>query len=336
MPRSYGKWEVVRSLAEGGQGHLFLVRDTIRESDERFVLKRLKNAKRLDLFEREIRAVGTLHSANILRVEDFNLSDSSTAYYVAERCEQGSLAEVGAEVFKGDIIASLSVLVPIIDALSAAHKLGIVHRDVKPQNILLRRNDEPVLADFGICHIDGDQRITVTDEPMGSLNYIAPEMESGRRLGAPSPETDGYSLGKVLYWMLSGGRIFAREAHRNWPLTEILEEQRFEHVHTFLDHVVAEKPSDRIPFLQLRERIKQIGQLVMGNYAPLKPSIGIKCRFCGIGAYERHAGPHGKNITRLGFPGHLAGTDIRALRCGHCGHVELFDFRDLPSDWWEN
>jgi serine/threonine protein kinase len=263
------------------------------------------------------------------------LSPPAVAYYVAEHCEQGSLATVGARVFKGDMIATESVLLPIIDALSAAHKVGIIHRDLKPQNILLRRNGDPVLADFGICHMEGDDRITLADEAMGSLNYIAPEMESSRRLGPPCSETDGYSLGKVLYWMLSGGRIFAREAHRQWPLTEILSRQGFEHVHGFLDQLLVEKPSDRIAFPQLREQIRQIGQLVMANYAPLKPSIGIKCRFCGIGVYERHAGPHGKNITRLGFPGHLAGTDIRALRCGHCGHVEFFDFRELPNDWWE-
>lgn len=96
------------------------------------MLKRLKNAKRRDLFEREIRAVDTLRSVNILRIEDFNLSPLTSAYYVAEYCEQGSLAEVGAESFKGDMSVSESVLLPIIDALGAAHNLGIVHRDLKP------------------------------------------------------------------------------------------------------------------------------------------------------------------------------------------------------------
>jgi serine/threonine protein kinase len=171
MPRNYGKWEVVRPLGEGGQGHLFLVRDTARNGGELFVLKRLKNAKRLDLFEREVRAVAP-HDVNILRIEDFNLSPPTSAYYVAEYCEQGSMAEVGAEAFKGDISASQSVLLPIIDALGAAHNLGIVHRDLKPQNILLRRNGQPVLADFGICHMEGDDRLTLADEAMGSLNYI--------------------------------------------------------------------------------------------------------------------------------------------------------------------
>jgi serine/threonine protein kinase len=78
-------------------------------------------------------------------------------------------------VFKGNLDASISVLLPIIVALDAAHNVGIVHRDIKPQNILLRKNDEPVLADFGICHMDGDQRLTLTDEAIGSLNYIAGE-----------------------------------------------------------------------------------------------------------------------------------------------------------------
>jgi hypothetical protein len=131
------------------------------------------------------------------------------------------------------------------------------------------------------------------------------------------------------------GLIFAREAHRYLPLTEVLGEQGFEHVHLLLDQVLLERPTDRLSFPQLADRLRETARLVMGDYAPLKPSIGIKCRFCGIGVYQRYAGPHGRSITRLGFPGHLAGTDIRGLRCEHCGHIELFDFRDLSKDWWE-
>jgi serine/threonine protein kinase len=219
--------------------------------------------------------------------------------------------------------------------LSAAHEIGVFHRDVKPANILLRANGEPVLADFGICHMEGDERITLTDEAMGSVNYIAPEMESGRR-GPPGPETDGYGVGKVLYWMLSGGLIFAREGHRTRALTDVLRQQRYEHVHMLLDDLVVENPSARMKFGDLGRRLKEIEALVMGDFAPLKPSIGIQCRFCGLGKYEKLFGPENnwREIGAVGGAGHLSQTDPRALRCNQCGHIELFDFRKLPEDWW--
>jgi hypothetical protein len=108
-------------------------------------------------------------------------------------------------------------------------------------------------------------------------------------------------LRKVLYWMLSGGEIFGREDHRARPLTEILGEQRFEHVDTFLDKVVVENPANRVPFSDLIALVKEMEALAKGNFAPLKPSIGIVCRFCGIGKYERFTGGSAGNIGKVGI-----------------------------------
>jgi eukaryotic-like serine/threonine-protein kinase len=188
----YGRWRIDESIGEGGQGYLFLASDTQDVHKGQFVLKRLKNNKRKDLFEREIKAVKLLNHTNILDVIDSDIS-SDRPYFVAEYCEKGSLAKVGAERFKGNIQKAVAILIPIVHALSRAHAQGVVHRDIKPQNILFRADDTPVLADFGICHMDGDERITLTDEAMGAVNYIAPEMESGRRLGKPTAKTDVYS-----------------------------------------------------------------------------------------------------------------------------------------------
>jgi serine/threonine protein kinase len=79
MPKSYGKWKVVRSLSEGGQGYLFLVQDTTTDGEQVSVLKRLKNPKRLDLFEREVKVASLLSSSNILRIKDVNLFPPSNA-----------------------------------------------------------------------------------------------------------------------------------------------------------------------------------------------------------------------------------------------------------------
>jgi serine/threonine protein kinase len=277
-----------------------------------------------------------LNHPNIIRVVDFNI-DMAPYYYVMEYCERGSLEKIGGSNFKGDIAKSAALLEPICDALAAARAKGIVHRDLKPANILMRADGTPAIADFGICHVDGEKYVTLHEEAMGALNYIAPEMESGRHhLGEPSERTDVYALGKVFYWMLSRGSIFAREDHRATPLTKVLGEQRWEHAHMLLDKVIVEKPSDRFDLKTFLRELRKERELVMGNFAPLKPSIGIQCRFCGLGTYRRVGERVTDNVARLMHNYHSGDAtviSVKALSCSNCGHVEFFQFERTGS-WW--
>jgi serine/threonine protein kinase len=193
----YGPWRVIKSLGEGGQAHVDLVENSTGQPAGSYVLKRLKNRARLDLFEREVTALEALNHQHVLRIVTRDVTGASP-YYVAEYCEGGSLA-TDPYRFQGEIVATTVELSLIAEALQAAHAAGVIHRDVKPGNILFRQDTTPVLGDFGICHMEGDQRITLAEEAMGSRNYIAPEMESGRPFGRPTGATDVYALGKVLY-----------------------------------------------------------------------------------------------------------------------------------------
>ena len=338
MATQYGPWKVIRSLDEGGQAHVFLVEDTTGKHAGPYVLKRLKNKARLDLFEREVKAMEAVDHPHALRVIEANIGNTPP-YYVAEYCEGGSLAEQP-ERFYGDIDGTTTVLTQIAEALQAAHAAGVIHRDVKPANILFRKDGTPVLGDFGICHMEGDQRVTVVDEAMGSRNYIAPEMESGRRFGNPTDRTDVYALGKVAYWMLSGGHEFAREDHRAPALylPRLLGNELWEHIHTLLDETVVDDPQKRLPIERLLSRLDHTASLITGRHTPLRPSMGLRCRFCGIGVYTKYA-------TKDNWPqqagwfsavARFSGADLRVLRRNHCGHVEWFDMvRIEGGKWWE-
>ena len=137
--------------------------------------------------------------------------------------------------------------------------------------------------------------------------------------------------------MLSGGRIFSRETHRIRPLSGILQDLRFEHVEMFLDDVLVEDPTKRIKFTDLAPRLERLRTLVRGDFAPLKTSTRVRCRFCGIGTYETFAksGPSGTQpLARVGLQ-NSSGSDLRILRCAHCGHVETFEFSNIAAkDWW--
>jgi len=334
----YGRWRIVKSLDEGGQAWVYLVTDSRSEKPGHFALKRLRDPSRVDLFEREVKVTQRLRHPNIIRVEDLGVV-GDRPYYVMEYCERGSLETVGGSSFRADLNQALAILKPICSALFQAHKEGIFHRDIKPSNILLRKDGTPVLADFGICYLDeDDHRRTMTDRAMGARDYTAPEMESGgrRRLGGPSDKTDVYGLGKVLYWMLSGGAMFSREEHRSAHLADLLDEQRWEHVHTLLERVLTEKPSERLTVEQFMEGVRQVRHLVMGDFAPLKPSIGITCRFCGLGKYGcLGKSPTDKVVILRSTDPSLLGqiAHVNLMVCNNCGHVELFDFH-RTSSWW--
>lgn len=329
MATRYGRWETIGTLDQGGQAHVFLVKDASKELAGQFALKRLRNAERIDLFEREIGAVRKIQHPNMLRVVDYDLQGKKP-YYVAEYCEGGSLEKIGAATYRGNLRKTVEVLLPIISAIEAAHAAGVVHRDVKPANILFRATGEPVLGDFGICHVEGDQRITRTDEAMGSRDYIAPEMEAGRR----EPVTgavDVYALGKVMYWMVSGGKPFAREDHRSDTLylPRILGEQRFEHVHARLDVMIATDYTKRLPIQLLPTQLLETMYLVEGNFAPLRPSLGLQCRWCGKGTYRLH-----QRVNGRGFIDWIGGPGLRALQCSYCGRLEVFDVQQVENATW--
>lgn len=346
--RATETWKRVRSLTAGGQGEIFLVqRNDSSQGEELFVQKRLKNAnnpERRRRFEQETNSTAILQHPNILKIIEGAI-DQNPPYYISEYCEGGTLESRAVE-YRGDISAVSRDLLPIVDALDTAHKAGVVHRDLKPPNILFRKDGTPVLGDFGICFVEGGQKVTLTDEAVGSINFIAPEMESGQQhLGEPSDKTDVYSLGKVIYFLLSGGRIFSREDHRSGSLSlvTILKDQRFEHVHDLIDRMVVREPSKRIPMNEVRNAMEELRMVVLGDYAPLKPSIGIRCRFCGLGSYKRLGTRRTYYQTTLppdSFPeigiqipqGHRMGV----LKCDRCGHIQMFSFpeQEKTSEWW--
>lgn len=214
MATTYGeRWEVDRSLGEGGQAHTFIVRDIKGDSETKYVLKRLKNLNKIERFKQEIETVRNLNHPNIVRLIDFDLN-ATKPYLVTEYCSGGSLDTAEPFWTKSPIFA-LELFNQICEGVSFAHGMGIIHRDIKPSNIFLRNEEGPaVIGDFGICYVEQDgSRITLTEEAVGPRLFIAPELEDGR-LADISPKSDIYSLGKILYWLLSGGRIFSREKHR--------------------------------------------------------------------------------------------------------------------------
>ena len=203
------RWRFIKNIGAGGQGSVAMVSDETGTIPGELALKRLINAdsqERKARFERETKALEDLDHPNILKIHHKQLDPpkDEKPFFVAEYCSGGSLQERGAGSFKDKVPEAAEVLIPIVRALEAAHSKGIFHRDCKPPNILFRADGTPVLGDFGICYAEDGALVTLSDEGVGSKNFIAPEMESGGT-GDVSEVIDAYSLAKVLYWMVSGG-----------------------------------------------------------------------------------------------------------------------------------
>jgi serine/threonine protein kinase len=260
MGKIYGdRWEIIESVGEGGQAHTFLVKDNKGEGEIQYILKRLKPRSRIERFKREIEVVRNLSHPNIVQLIDFDLT-AKEPYLVTEYCSGGSLAK--AKPFWQDSpIEALDTFQQVCEGVAFAHNNGIIHRDLKPDNIFLRSKNGPaVVGDFGICYLEEDgTRITLTEEAVGPVHYMAPELEEGR-IANVSPKSDIYSLGKLLYWLLSGGKIFSREKHRDpeWDLKgprkwsgrnaseEFWKNIYMEHVNRLLDKMIVNDSQQRI------------------------------------------------------------------------------------------
>lgn len=342
MTKVYGdRWKTIDSLREGGQAHTFLVTDVKGGADKQYVLKRLKNIKRISRFKQEIEAIRNLAHINILKLFDFDL-DGEKPFLVTEYCSGGSLAEAEQPSIHSPERA-FTIFMEVCEGILHAHSNGITHRDIKPDNIFLRSEMGPaVVGDFGICHMDADgTRITVTEEAVGPRLFMAPELEDGR-LDDISKLSDTYSLGKLLYWLLSEGQVFSREKHREKrfdlkglasPVPGQGNNIYMEHANRLLDQMICDDPSCRIPVEQVLDRVREVARLIKKEFNPLGKGIRQPCTYCGYGYYNLNA-VSATDVKNFGF-NPVGVSNWRILTCGVCGHVQSFRIENINmKEWW--
>jgi serine/threonine protein kinase len=222
MLRKLEKYELIDEIGHGGMATVYRARDS--SLDRLVALKVLhphlqRTGEARARFSREAKSVARLHHPHILEIYDYSGESSDETYIAAELLTGPTLKEfIEAD---GEVPAEVAscIALQVAEALSEAHQKGIIHRDVKPENVLIHLDECVKLTDFGIAHMVDTQAFTVTGQILGSPGHMAPEQVEGRECDARS---DVFSLGTVLYYCAVGRLPFVgRNPHH--LLKQLLE-----------------------------------------------------------------------------------------------------------------
>ncbi|WP_405883033.1 protein kinase [Streptomyces sp. NBC_01384] len=261
-----GRYRLLSVLGEGGMGTVWLARDevlhrevAVKEVRAPVGLAVAQVERMYTRLEREAWAAARISARGVVTVHDV-ATDDGRPWIVMEFVRGRSLA---------DAIGSQGALTPreaarigaeVLAALSAAHGVGVLHRDVKPANVLLADDGRVVLTDFGIATVEGDSALTMTGEVVGSPEYLAPERALGQN---PGPASDLWSLGALLYTAVQGRSPFRRTTplgtlravvddelpppHRAGPLVSVIE------------GLMRKDPNDRMSAEQAEQELRLAG-----------------------------------------------------------------------------
>jgi eukaryotic-like serine/threonine-protein kinase len=248
------RYEVARPLGSGGMGEVFLARDRVLGRDVALKILRRQYAgddEFAERFKREAMSAASLSHPNIVQVYDRGETEDGASYIAMEYVPGGTLKERISNEGPLDATAAAAIGAQVAAALGAAHDRGMVHRDIKPQNVLLTAKGEAKVADFGIARAASSVTISQTGSVMGTAGYMSPE----QALGKPAtPKSDLYSLGVVLYETLTGELPFTAEnpiavsmKHVNEPLRPPREvNPRIpEDMNALVTKLLAKDPEDR-------------------------------------------------------------------------------------------
>ncbi len=270
--QSIGRYHVIEPLGQGGMATVYRAYDTRLECEVavKFIrmerLTREETEKALKRFEREAKELARLTHPNIVKVTDFG-KYKGTPYLVMEYLPGGTLKQFGGKPMPYEQAARL--LAPVARALDAAHKKNLIHRDIKPGNILLTEEGQPMVSDFGIAKIldlEGGNTLTSTNVAIGTPEYMAPE----QWLNQVSAQSDIYSLGIVFYELVTGQRpytadtpaaVFLKQANDPLPRPRSFVPGLPEEVEKVLYKALAKVPEERY--------------LSMGEFAAAVEELGI-------------------------------------------------------------
>ena len=265
--KTLGKYRVLEALGRGGMARVYRA---YHPQLDRYVAVKVLRSDLMDdevfeadasvdetwqaRFQREAQSVASLRHANIVQVFDFDVQDD--VYYMVMELLEGDTLKTrlndyrvrGEQMAWGEIVR---IMLDVLDGLAYAHSERMIHRDIKPANILLSRRGQAVIGDFGIAHIIGGTRYTVSGALMGTLHYMAPEQ--GMQ-GLCDARSDIYSLGVVFYEMLTQRTPFDADTplailmkHVNdpLPLPRRINPEIPEPLERVVFKSLAKKPEDR-------------------------------------------------------------------------------------------
>ena len=271
-----GRYDIGREIGRGGMGAVWLGRDTVLNRD--VALKRIgllpgAGAPDLERAEREARLAARLNHPHVVAVYDL-IAEGEANWLVMEYVEGVTLAAL----VKNDGALSTDEAAGLVrqaaDALAAAHGAGIVHRDVKPSNMLVTPNGDVKITDFGIARAEADASLTQTGLVTGSPAYLAPEVASG---ASATDRSDVWSLGATLFHTLAGHPPYDVGDNLMGALYRIVHEEppRLTDagwVTPVLEHTMARDPADRWSMAQVRDFLAQGSEV---RIHPAAPAVGV-------------------------------------------------------------
>jgi len=256
-------YKILHLIAEGGTASVYLA---VQESLQRHVaiklLRKFENPEQLTRFLNEGRIIASLNHRNVINIYDIGTTNDGRPYISMEYLEGGDLdARIQKRVDPQDALQWLEALG---NCLEFVHRMGIIHRDIKPGNILFHKDGTPILTDFGTAkQKDSDARLTMDGRAFGSPYYISPEQAASKPLDR---RTDIYSLGIVLYALLTGKKPYKGDshietivAHMSDPLPALPYD--LTRYRTLINKMIAKSPDDR--FTNAAEMVRYVRQLRM-------------------------------------------------------------------------
>lgn len=218
-----GRYEFVKYLGGGGMSNVYLVKDKILNRDVAVKVINIppyEKEKAVERFEREVQNTTILSHSNVVNVLDVE-EDDNCYYLVMEYIEGPTLKEYLCKEGKLSADEAVEMTLQILKGIAHAHHHRIIHRDIKPQNILMTKNGTLKILDFGIARALSETALTETNHVMGSVQYLSPEQAKGQ---STDESSDIYSIGIVLYELLTGHPPFNGETPVSVAIKHIQEE----------------------------------------------------------------------------------------------------------------